>query len=107
MSSGARSSKETSKRRGESSESTSKSSKRRGSSTESLLGEKIGTDAIAKMKGQVREWTGLIQERCDHLGSYVDTLEKLNARLEARTDRSLVLAEVSVYLFVQPRHPRT
>ena len=58
--------------------------------------QKIGPASINHIKGQVREWTGLILNRCDHLGNYVNTLEKLNERLEARTDRSLALSEVII-----------
>ena len=76
---------------------TKKISKQSSTDVELLSDERIGPEAIGQMQAEVNEWTNSIQKRFSHLGNYVNTLESMNTRLEARTDRSLALAEVFRY----------
>ena len=82
-----------------------KGAKKTGKGTENnaelLLADKIGHEAIERMRADVHEWTNSVQGRFNDLSSYVNTLESMNTRLEARTDRSLALAEVEEFYKLQ------
>ena len=68
------------------------------STGESMTADKMGSETIAHMKTEVHEWSNSILSRYDLLSKYVNSLEGMNAKLEARTDRSLILAEVWTHL---------
>ena len=54
----------------------------------------LGEAYLTKMSTEVANWTGLAADRYASLVKYTLSLEDMNCRLEARTDRSLKLAEV-------------
>ena len=58
----------------------------------------LGTDFLRTMTAEVTDWNTQITSRYAYLAEYVDTLEKLNTRLEGRVDRSLAIAEVNVII---------
>lgn len=60
-----------------------------------MVGEPpLGEAYLTQMSSEVATWTGSAAKRYASLAKYTATLEDMNRRLEARTDRSLKLAEV-------------
>ena len=60
-----------------------------------IVGEPpLGEAYLTQMSTEVADWTGSAAKRYASLAKYTVTLEDMNRRLEARTDRSLKLAEV-------------
>lgn len=66
------------------------------SRTNMAIAPPLGTDILRTMTAEVTDWNTQITSRYAYLAEYVDSLEKLNTRLEGRVDRSLVIAEVGV-----------
>ena len=53
----------------------------------------LGSALLQTMSAEVSDWNNQISTRYAHLAEYVDSLEKLNDKLEIRVDRSLAMAQ--------------
>ena len=63
--------------------------------TSEVVGEPpLGEVYLTQMSTEVAHWTDSAAKRYASLAKYTASLEDMNRRLEARTDRSLKLAEV-------------
>ena len=60
----------------------------------------LGEVYLTRMSSEVTQWTEMAANRYASLAKYTASLEDMNRRLEARTDRSLKLAEVINIVYI-------